>query len=228
VITIDEIKEKVIGFDALYTSMKKCKQNVMRKSSAQSYTLNGLRETLKLNKELETGTYTPRKTNDVFITYPKPRHAVANAFRDRVYQRSLNDNALYPQISKQFIPDNMACQKGKGTDAARNRFKQMLHSEWCRSGHLIYILQCDVRHYYDNMRHSHTEDIFEDSVDSWTAERAKEVLEHQYQGELGYNPGSQMVQIAGISYLDEVDHYMKEVVRVKNYIRYMDDILVIH
>lgn len=37
------------------------------------------------------------------------------------------------------------------------------------------------------------------------------------------NPGSQMVQIAGISYLDRFDHFMKERLRVRRYLRYMDD-----
>ena len=50
----------------------------------------------------------------------------------------------------------------------------------------------------------------------------------QYVGEVGYNPGSQMVQIAGISLLDDLDHYCKERLHVKHYLRYMDDIIVIH
>lgn len=37
-----------------------------------------------------------------------------------------------------------------------------------------------------------------------------------------------MVQIAGISVLDELDHYIKEVLRIKYYIRYMDDFILIH
>lgn len=39
----------------------------------------------------------------------------------------------------------------------------------------------------------------------------------------GYNSGSQMVQIAGIAYLDKFDHYVKEVLREKYYLHYMDD-----
>lgn len=49
------------------------------------------------------------------------------------------------------------------------------------------------------------------------------VLRDQYAGETGYNPGSQMVQIAGIALLDPVDHYAKEQLHVKYYTRYMDD-----
>ena len=52
-------------------------------------------------------------------------------------------------------------------------------------------------------------------------------LRGQYKGDAGYNPGSQMVQIAGISVLDPVDHFAKEQLRCKYYLRYMDDILFI-
>ena len=36
-----------------------------------------------------------------------------------------------------------------------------------------------------------------------------------------------MVQIAGISLLDKTDHYIKEVLRQKYYLRYMDDSMMI-
>lgn len=54
-----------------------------------------------------------------------------------------------------------------------------------------------------------------------------EVLRDQYAGETGYNPGSQMVQIAGISLLDPVDHYIKEQLHTEYYIRYMDDFWIL-
>lgn len=65
-------------------------------------------------------------------------------------------------------------------------------------------------------------------LDGWTYEKTETVLNEQYDGDTGYNPGSQMVQIAGISVLDELDHYIKEVLRIKYYIRYMDDFILIH
>lgn len=76
----------------------------------------GMDEILKLQEDLENGTYKARPTSTVKITYPKPRTAVATSFRDRVYQRSLNDNSVYPRMTASFVRHNAACQKGKGTD----------------------------------------------------------------------------------------------------------------
>lgn len=55
-----------------------------------------------------------------------------------------------------------------------------------------------------------------------TAQGMRLQCRYQYAGDSGYNPGSQMVQIVGISLLDPVDHYVKEKLHVKRYIRYWD------
>ena len=75
--------------------------------------MNGIERTMKLSDELHSGTYKARKPVRFTITSPKPRDIASITFRDRVYQRSLNDNAVYLTMSKSFIYDNFACQKGK-------------------------------------------------------------------------------------------------------------------
>ena len=118
--------EEIIGFDALYESMHKCKRHVMWKGSVAHFVLNGVEETYKLSRELKSGTYKARKATKFTITKPKKREIISVSFRDRVYQRSLNDNVLYPTMTRSFIRDNWACQKGRGTDDARDRVKVFL------------------------------------------------------------------------------------------------------
>ena len=127
-------KEEIIGFDALYDSMMKSKKGVTWKGSVAHYVLNSMEETYKLCEELEKGTYKARPTTQFTITSPKPREIISVCFRDRVYQRSLNDNALYPIMTRQLIRDNWACQKGKGTDDARDRMKVFLQRMYRKYG----------------------------------------------------------------------------------------------
>ena len=206
----EEIAENVIEFEPLLNSMYKCKKGVIWKDSVAHYYLNGIEETLKLEKQLRERTYKARKPVCFKVTHPKERDIVSISFRDRVYQRSLNDNAIYPQMSKGFIYDNMACQKGKGTDKARNRLKAFLQKYYRKHGTDGYVLQCDIYGYYPNMKHEVALETFKKKLDGWTYEKTETVLNEQYDGDTGYNPGSQMVQIAGISVLDELDHYIKE------------------
>lgn len=221
-------KEEIIEFEQLYESMMKCKKGVMWKTSPSHYVLNGLEETLKLEEELKSGTYKARKPKPIKIKYPKERDALCISFRDRVYQRSLNDNVLYPRMAKTFIYDNMACQRGKGADSARERTKEFLRKFYRKHGRNGFIGQIDIHGYFPNMRHEVVKENFKKYLDDDVYKMVGEVLDSQYAGKVGFNPGSQMVQIAGISLLNNLDHYIKEKLKVKFYLRYMDDFLLIH
>lgn len=221
------IIDLITGFDPLYDSMRKCKKGVLWKDSVASYCLNGIERTMKLSEQLNDGTYKARPTVKFTITSPKPREIASISFRDRVYQRSLNDNIVYPVMSRSFIYDNFACQKGKGTDAARERLKEFLRRYYRKNGNDGYVAQFDIHGYYPTMSHKITEDLFRRKLPPDIYQMVERILREQYEGDAGYNPGSQLIQIAGISILDGFDHYCKEKLHARFYIRYMDDILII-
>lgn len=183
---------------------------------------------MKLEKELKDETYKARTPHIFVVTAPKVRRIVSISFRDRVYQRALNDHILFPIMSKSFIYDNFACQPYKGTDAARNRLKDFLHRAYRKNGADLWVLQIDIRKYYDTMNHDLVEDMFRRKLPDDAYNATVDVLRSQYPGDIGYSPGSQMVQIAGVSFLDDLDHFIKERLRVKHYLRYMDDAVIVH
>ena len=220
--------EGIIGFDALYTSMMRCRRGVLWKASAASYCLNALERTISLEEDLKSGRYKPRPPKRFKVLHPKERDIISIPFRDRVYQRSLNDNVIYPALTKSFIRDNYACQKGRGTDAARERLKEFLRAAYRAWGVDFCVLQIDIKGYYPNMRHDVAKDLFRERLPPEVHVRAAGVLDGQYAGDVGFNPGSQMVQLCGISVLDRLDHYIKERIRVRFYIRYMDDLILIN
>lgn len=220
-------KEDIIGIDALFESMNKCSKGVKWKGTVAYYRHHWMDEIPKLSEQLNNGTYKERRAKFFTITEPKQREIMSIHFRDRIYQRSLNDVAIYPQVTQSFIADNFACQKGKGTEPARNRLKEFMHQYYRKHGTDGYILKIDIQGYYPNMDHDFAEGLFSVYVDDETYEMAKAVLAH-LPGEVGYNPGSQIVQIVGITALDKIDHFIKERLRIKYYIRYMDDFTLIH
>jgi hypothetical protein len=220
-------KEDVIGEDALFESMNKCARGVKWKGTVAYYRHHWPDEIDKLCTQLHDGTYKERKAKFFTITEPKRREIMSIHFRDRIYQRSLNDVAIYPQVSKHFIADNFACQKGKGTEAARDRLKEFLHQHYWKYGADGYVLKIDIEGYYPNMDHEFAETMFSKYMDDETYQMAKEVLGH-LPGEVGYNPGSQIVQIVGIAALDGIDHFIKDDLQIDHYIRYMDDFILLH
>lgn len=218
--------EDVIGFDALWDSMLRCRRGVMWKGSVQSFLLNAPENIARLCDELHDGTYQPRRTRTFTVTSPKRRDIVCICFRDRVVQRSFNDNAIFPCMAGSWIYDNAACQPNKGTDFARNRLlchyeRQIKHdADFC-------VLRVDVRGYYAHLLTSVIESRFRAKCPEWAADFAMDTIWRQYGHGQGVYPGSQLVQIAGIDYLDPIDHAIKERMGVKGYVRYMDDLVLL-
>ena len=206
----------------------KCKRGVLWKPATKHFNLNAVEEVHRMVEKLETGTWKNGQPRPISILYPKKRDGLSIMLKDRIYQRSINDNVLYPSISRSFIIDNCACQKGKGIDFARKRLKKHLWNHYCKHGLNGHVLQVDIKGYYPNMRHDAVKAKFRRYLNDSVYKAVCDILDTQYVGEVGYNPGSQMVQIAGISLLDDLDHYCKERLHVKHYLRYMDDIIVIH
>lgn len=219
-------EEDIIGFDALWYSMMKCKRGVMWKDGTANFVLNGVAEVTKLSNELEDETYKERSHKYFTIQYPKERDIMSISFRDRVYQRSLNDNVIYPAMSKSFIYDNAACQKGKGSDFARNRMKAHMQRYFRKHGADGYALKIDILKYYGSMRHNVAKAAFQAKLQENAYDRAANILDG-FPGDVGFNPGSQIIQIAGISVLDPLDHYIKERLKARHYMRYMDDMVLI-
>ena len=95
--------EEIIGYEALYNSMMKCKKGVMWKDSTAFFVHNWMREIGKLERQLHDGTYRERPPKFFKVMEPKEREIMSIAFRDRVYQRSLNVVEIYPRCTRSFI-----------------------------------------------------------------------------------------------------------------------------
>lgn len=222
-----KIFENILTFDNLYDSALSCSKNVNWKYVTSNYILNNLKETYKLHEELITDTYKEQKQKKFKVYEPKEREVHSIAFRDRVYQRVLTDLSMYPIMSKSFIYDNCACQKQKGTDFARMRLREHMRRFYSRyKTNQGYIIHIDIKKYYPNMPHDIAEKLLKKRLPEDIYTRVLDIL-RQEKSEKGYHPGSQLIQILGVSFLSEMDHYIKERLHVKYYVRYMDDLVLI-
>lgn len=223
-----------LSAEGLYDSLQKCVKGCDWKPSVASMELNGISRSIQLAKKLSQNTYKPGKLKTVTVTRPKRRECTATSITDRVYQRSLNDNVLYPTIASKLVKGNCACQKGKGTDYARNLLVSYMYKQHRslqqtdNSSPACHVLVTDIRKYYDTMSHNVSVDMLSEVLSDSEIDHVKSIIKYQYPGTTGFKPGSQLVQILGIFYLNKLDHFIKEQLHIKKYIRYMDDIILIH
>lgn len=211
-------------FEAVFLSAK----GVKWKESVQRYLLNIFSNISRTRKELLEG----KDVRLGFIEFDlvergKPRHIRSVHFRERVVQKTLCKNALSPVLTYNLITDNGASQKYKGVHFATQRVIKFLKKFYNRYGNDGYVLLIDFKSYFDNIEHKPIKDYVRKYFKDKNILKLSDDFIDAF-GEKGLGLGSETSQIDAVAYINQIDHYIKEVAKVKYYARYMDDSILIH
>ena len=236
----------IIRYRSLKAANQKSMRNVCWKASVQRYQMNLLRNMEETRSKLEA----EKDITKGFVEFDvrergRMRHIRSIHYTERVVQRSACDNSLVPLLSRGLIYDNGACLEGKGVDKAMERLKAHLQQFYRADGNSnqgVAVL-FDFSHYFDEILHSECfntySKTYRDRRILWLLhtfvtpfgypmantdfKRVKQPLgKGEYTGKsLGL--GSQISQITAVAYPSRIDHYIKQVLRVRWYGRYMDD-----
>ena len=220
--------DKAISFEALYNGLKASCKNVRWKDSVIRYEAYGLRNTYKLRQSLLDGTYEISPYQCFTIYEPKERLIYAPRLIDRQLQHALCDNDLYEDVTEHFIRDNFACQVGRGTDDAIKRFKVHLQRYGREYGTEGWVLKCDIHHFFPNTPHITVKNAARKYIsDTKVCDMVCHIVD-SFEGDTGLGLGSQISQIMELLVLNDLDHFIKERLHIKYYVRYMDDFILIH
>ncbi len=165
-------------------------------------------------------------------------------FSERVPQKSLNKNALVPVFTNSLIYDNGASQKGKGTSFAIKRLTKMLCNYYRRYGNEGYALVIDFEDYFGQINHAEAKKLVEkyfsdpdiirltDSfIDAYYEQKIRTAKKNgtdpDKEEAKGLGLGSETNQTIAITYRSSIDHYIKEALRDKWYVCYMDDSVIL-
>ena len=231
--------DEAISFAELCKAIKECHKGVGYKDGPNTWYMHRLMKASELQKNIQSGRYKVRPGTVVKIYRPKPREAVAPFFKDRVWQRSMCNNGIYDDLTRHFILDNVACQKGKGNDLALRRvigFLQKLHR--MKPGAPIYGIHLDIRKYFPSTPHKLIKELdrqmiteprfwpyLDEIIDSLKDPRPESEVAADPFGPRGTGLGSQINQLHQIALLNRLDHDLKTFCRF--YIRYNDDFLIL-
>ena len=220
--------EAVFSYDNLYRAYKCCRRGVAWKASVQKYITQAPLNISNTHKLLMEGRYkSPGFFEFDLYERGKRRHIRSTVIGERVVQRCLCDNSLVPLLSRTFIYDNGASMKDKGYDFAVRRITEHLRKHYRKHGNEGYILLFDFSKFFDNVSHAVVKGILREEL---TDERLLAISEHFVDafGDVGLGLGSQISQVLALASANRLDHYIKEVLRIKGYGRYMDDGYLIH
>lgn len=222
---MNNIYNKIYSFDNLHLAYLKARKNKRYKKEILRFSANLEENLIQLQNELMWQTYTPGKYHEFFVHDPKTRLILALPFRDRVIHHALC-NVIEPIFEKTFIADSFACRKNKGTIAGVKRNEMFLLSQASRPGK-VYCLKMDIRKFFYSIDHSILKKQIRRKIRDGRALKLIDVIINST-GNPGIPVGNLTSQLFANIYLNTVDHYVKEELRAKHYVRYMDDMIVLH
>lgn len=227
--------EQVFSYGNLYDAYRKCRRNVNWKASVQRYISAAPINIQRTRERLLAGKYRcPEFFEFDIYERGKKRHIKSTVIGERVVQRCLCDHSLVPAICGSFIYDNGACIKQKGYDFAVRRLLCHLQKHIRKHGTEGYILIGDLRSFFDSVPHREVKRILGETFKDNSIARLTESMIYQFDklaqpGEgVGLGLGSQVSQVLAPAIPSAADHFIKEVLRVPFYGRYMDDFYLIH
>ena len=223
--------DNVTNAQNLYRAWKKSMRNVAWKESVQRYEAAAIRNVVETRRKLLAG----ENVQSGFVEFTlrergKVRHIKSVHISERIVQKCLCDEVLVPILSRPLIHDNGASVKGKGTHFAIKRLIGHLCRFYRANGrsNLGFALMIDFAKYFDNIRHDLLLNLQTEYIkDTRILDLTRRFIEVFGNG-ISLGLGSQVSQISAIFYPNTLDHYIKEILRIKYYGRYMDDLYLIH
>jgi len=231
--------DKICSFENLHSAYLKARKCKRYKKEILEFGFNAEENLLKLKERLETQTYKHGGYREFVVNDAKKRTIRAAPFADRVVHHALC-NVIEPIFDQTFIFDSYACRKEKGTHKAAKRVKAFWRSlafaererererESKNTTREIYCLQCDISKYFDNINHEILFGILQKKIaDKKVLRLIQEIVDsNNKETGKGIPIGNLTSQLFANVYLNELDQYVKRVLKRRYYIRYMDDFLI--
>ncbi|MDR4488197.1 MAG: reverse transcriptase/maturase family protein, partial [Nitrospirales bacterium] len=231
---INGIWSQLVSFQHLLEAFRKARLGKRGRLGVGEFELNLEKNLFALQRELQEERYQPGAYRLFTIYERKPRVIAAAPFRDRVVHHAVL-SLIEPLCDRTFISDSYACRRGKGVHAAVDRYQA-----WCRT--YRYVLKMDIRHYFPSIDH----DLLKEKLRRRIKDaRVLALLDRIIDGSphtdsaCGYFPGDDLftpltrcvgIPIGNLTsqffanlYLDDLDHFIKQALQIRPYLRYVDD-----
>jgi len=225
--------------DNLLLAFRKAKRGKSKKDYVINFELYLQRNLKQLQEDLINKSYAPCSLKKFIIRDPKTRIIHSSIFIDRIVHHAII-NIIEPIYEKMFIYDSFASRKNKGTHNAVIRFKTFINKV-SSNGSLIrqpynnnsikgFVLKADIKHYFDSIDHKLLINIIKKKItDEDFIYLIKKVIGNFItENEKGLPLGNYTSQFFANVYLNELDYYIKHVLKAKYYIRYVDDFVILH
>ncbi len=228
--------EKICTFENLWLASRKARKGKRLKDEVLDFEYNLEKELFEIHEELlsDSFEFSPYKTFTVHE--PAVRLISAAPYRDRVVHHAIC-NIIEPILDKTMIYDSYACRTYKGMHRALDRAQSFLRkNDW--------VLKVDMKKYFFTVDHQILAADLENKIkDTHLLKLLANLLNTYKSGMEYYFPfpadlpsdcclprglpiGNLTSQLFANYFLTPLDRFLKEDLKIKHYLRYMDDCLI--
>lgn len=211
---------RICSFENIHAAWRKARKGKRRKVEVMAFEADLDKNLHSIRSKLERRTWQPGPYRTFSIRDPKPRLIAAAPFADRVVHHAIV-NVLEPIFEPTFIFDLYSNRKGKGTHAAVRRAQRFARKQ-------PYVLHADVYHYFKSINRESLLGVLARKIKCVdTLGLVRRLIDVRQPGlETGLPLGNQSSQFFANVYLSPLDHFIKEELGCKGYIRYVDDMFL--
>ncbi len=215
-----------LTFEKMYDAYERAKIGKTSKKEVLDFEYNLEINLVSLINELKNERYQLGKYRQFKVYEPKERIIKALPFRDRVIHQWYVYEFLIPYIVPKFIYDSYACIKGKGTHRAVERLKYFIDEAKKICGN-FYIVKMDISKFFYNIDPNVLFEIMKKYISDKKLLNITSTLIFDEKNEIGIPIGNYTSQYFANIYLNELDQFVKHQLKIKYYLRYMDDFILL-
>lgn len=222
--------EQIYSVNNLILAWRKARKHKTKKDYVIEFESDLRNNLFKLHKELAEQTYLPKSLKTFILRDPKTRKISKSAFRDRIVHHTIV-NIIEPLFDKSFIYDSCANRVGKGNLFALKRFDRFKRKVSQNGTRGCFVFKADIKHYFQEVNHEVLLKIIARKIsDEKVINLITKILNNfdSKKDKIGMPLGNLTSQFFANVYLNELDYVIKHKLKIKYYLRYVDDFVVLH
>lgn len=220
----------IISLKNIFQAFSEFKKGKRQRVDVQIFERNLEDNFFSLYEELKEKTYRHGSYKAFYVRDPKVRHIHKAVVRDRIVHH-LVSKILEVTFEPQFFAHSYSCRKEKGTHKAIREFVKLTRKASKNNTSTLFALKCDIKKFFANIDHkvllSLLKSSFKDKDFLWLLNEIIESFQTDNAISKGMPIGNLTSQLFANIYLNPLDQYMKHVLKIKHYIRYADDFVIL-
>ena len=248
---LEKIIFKLIEINKMISSWgtnKEIRKNVKNKNRIYNFEKNKMEYIYYAKYLLENKLYNGGTYNVFIITKPKVRVIMSMNMIDKLINHYITKTILIKKLNKYLIDENVVTRKNMGLNLAMKKLKYGIEKH--KKYKEFYFLKIDISKYFYSIDHKILKNLLHEKldaeeyilmakiIDSTDKEYINKIIKKyedkyknilpKYEPGKGLSIGNMTSQFLAIFYLYKLHYYIKHNLKIKHFIIYMDDYVLIH